>query len=830
MSNRSRREFVRCVAGGSLLGLAETRGFAKASIPLPRSILLSPEASLSEKWAAGELSEHLGTMTGVRLPVITSETIPDSPVIAVGGGAVTDRNGLAIPQGESCLLKTIDRSLVIAGGRQRGTMYGVFCFLEKLGCRWFTADVARIPVRSDFALMPFEEIVGPAFEYREIFFTEAQGREWSARNRLNGNFHHLDESVGGKISSMPFAHSFYALIPPDQYFATHPEYFALVAGRRRGKNAQLCLTNADVVNLATDGVQKWLIQNPHLSIVSVSQNDGAGWCECDPCQQVVRSEGGAVSGVLLRFVNQIAQRVAPSHPDKIIDTLAYQQSADPPAVVRPLPNVQIRFCPIAACQAHSSGTCVYNSEFEKQLAGWARIAPKLVLWQYSINFAHFLLPFPNETALVSDIERFQRAGVSGMFVEGAVSDGGGGENAELRAYLAGRLLWNPRIDATAETREFLRAVYGPAVAPMTRYYVLRQKQIRPNEHLWIDQNVNAAYLTPSFLREARDLLNQAHARADTRPIRRRIERCALSLDYIEVMRRRKCRMQGAVYGPDDAEKVRFDTANFVRRAESLGITHLREGYPLQAQAKAFDDSLKPYPAIPLDDGKRSIQIVPDLGARIIALIPSGGDANVLRVADPGEFAYPFAGGIHFSLTSDYASNSQQDVAWQSGTGTEPGTVLLRGKSEQSFELEMKIRVENGVLRVRVVATNRSPETQAAALRCQAEFAMGASREASLSYTTTSGSERIHRIERGAQPADGSLMFTGDQRPHEQMALLLPRNATHGIENRFHTEQIGQCGIRWSLRDSPHVNVILWSPEMKLAAGQKITLESDYRIT
>lgn len=826
MRSGSRRDFVGSLAGASLLAFAKTAQ-AKESIPLPRSIFLAPNASLSEKWAARDLSVHLEKMTGRAVPIVTSDTVPNPPVIAVGRSAATDRYGLEIPETESCLLKTEGGTLILAGGRQRGTMYGVYSFLEKLGCRWFTADVANIPAKRDLSLPPLNEIIRPAFDYREVFFTEAQGKEWSARNRLNGHFHQLDDSVGGKISYLPFAHSFYDLIPPDRYFATHPEYFALVAGQRRGKNAQLCLTNANVVDIAAEGVRKWLNENSNVSIVSVSQNDGAGWCECDPCQTIVRSEGGAVSGVLLGFVNQIAQRVAPSHPDKIIDTLAYQNSADPPAMVKPASNVQIRLCPIDSCQAHSYPACVYNRTFEEQLAGWARIAPKLVVWQYSINFAHFLLPFPNEQQLISDIRRFRRAGVSGMFIEGAVSEGGGGENAELRSYLAARLLWNPETDVNAETHGFLNAVYGPAAPFMRRYYALRQKEIRPSEHLWIDQNVEASYLTRHFLSEGRELLNRAHSKAQAGAPRRRIERCALSLDYIDVMRRRKCRVQGATYGPENLEKVKLDTQSFVERAESLGMTHLREGYPLQAQAEAFEKFANAYPVLALENGTLSLQVVPDLGARIIALCFSPGASNLLRVPDPGEFAYPFAGGLHFSLTSDYSSNLQQDVLWHAGP-VENGSVSLHGKSELGFEVEMRIQIASGVLQVRFTATNRAANSFPVALRCQAEFAMAATGGASLSYSSGSGIERVQEIERGKHPSDGNITLSGDERPHEQWTLATSKSAPK-IRNCFHDEEVGRCGIRWSVRSGPRVSMILWSPEVTLAAGQTLSMETHYEL-
>ena len=186
----SRRGFIRTIGAASLLPLSDHEAVASDSFRLaaetPGRIVLSPEASLSEQWAAQQLSAFLEQMTGLRLPVLTAiPAASGGPVIAVGRSALTDRAGVQVPQGESCRLKTDGRTLIIAGGRERGTMYGVFCFLEKLGCRWYTADVAEIPSIPGFSVRAVDESISPAFAYREVFFTEAQGREWSARNRLN---------------------------------------------------------------------------------------------------------------------------------------------------------------------------------------------------------------------------------------------------------------------------------------------------------------------------------------------------------------------------------------------------------------------------------------------------------------------------------------------------------------------------------------------------------------------------------------------------------------------------------------------------------------------
>src|SRR5208283_2743045 len=132
MSNSSRRDFfrssaVRSIAGSSLFSFQQAKAFGKDSIPLvvpgkrPGSIFLSPEASLSEKWASEQLSLHLEKMTGIRLPIVMSEKIPGekipgSPIIAVGRSAVTDKYRLEIPEGESCLRKAEGDTFILAGG------------------------------------------------------------------------------------------------------------------------------------------------------------------------------------------------------------------------------------------------------------------------------------------------------------------------------------------------------------------------------------------------------------------------------------------------------------------------------------------------------------------------------------------------------------------------------------------------------------------------------------------------------------------------------------------------------------------------------------------
>lgn len=234
------------------------------------TICVAPEASPAEQRAALELQRFVEQMSGAKLPVATGDACPARDRVRIVSGAAP----MVV---EQYRIETRGRDLVISGGGPRGAMYGVYALLDKLGCRWFSADVSRIPSLPTISLGTLNEMGKPAFEYREVFFTEAWDKDWSARNRVNGQNHKLDVSTGGKIQYFPFVHSFYDMIPPAKYFAEHPEYFSEIDGKRRWERGQLCLTNPDVLRLGVERVREWIRQHPEATILSVSQTgqDGA---------------------------------------------------------------------------------------------------------------------------------------------------------------------------------------------------------------------------------------------------------------------------------------------------------------------------------------------------------------------------------------------------------------------------------------------------------------------------------------------------------------------------------------------------------------------------
>ncbi|MBC7289384.1 MAG: DUF4838 domain-containing protein, partial [Armatimonadetes bacterium] len=402
------------------IALAAVLGAVRAAGPLViaengRSdfvIVVGADASPSEKHAANELQHFLKEISGAELP-IKDDTGPVGPhEIILGDNAHLRQVGAKIDftklGDEGFTIRTVPPHLVIAGGKLRGTMYGVYTFLEDyLGCKWLAADCSVIPKRERIAVESIDDTQVPVLEYREPFYKDAFDPDWCARNKMNSNSARLDETRGGKVSYYGFVHTFNALLPPEKYFDEHPEYYSEVNGRRIKEYTQLCCTNPEVQRLVAEQVLRWMREHPEATVFSVSQNDWGNWCQCPRCTEVAEREGSQI-GPILELVNYVADYVRDEFPNKIIDTLAYHYSRKPPKHIRPRPNVVIRLCSIECCFSHPLATCdsPRNADFRRDIEEWSKVCNRLWVWDYVVDFPHYLLPFPNLRVLKPNIQFF----------------------------------------------------------------------------------------------------------------------------------------------------------------------------------------------------------------------------------------------------------------------------------------------------------------------------------------------------------------------------------------------------------------------------------------
>lgn len=791
------------------------------------TIVLSAQASPSEHHAAEELQRFVEQMSGARLPVATDEHTPRGPLVLLGDSAALRRLKVSIPFDrlgpEGFVLQRSDRHLIIAGGRQRGTMYGVYTFLDQLGCRWFTTEVSRIPKRPTIDVTRYAkaELHRPSFEYREPFFTEAWDRDWAARNRTNGDHTRLDASTGGKLQYFPFVHSFYQLVPPEQYFATHPEYFSLIGGKRRTERGQLCLTNPDVLRVVIARVEQWIQEHPEATIFSVSQNDWEGWCECDRCRRVEQEEGGRHSGPLLRFVNAVAEEIGNRHPGKLIDTLAYWYTEDPPTQVRPAPNVRIRLCPIGICVAHSFASCPRSAYFYRNLQAWSRITNQLYIWHYNTNFSHYLLPFPDFDELAADIPVYKDHGVVGLFMQGAYAAGGGGEASELRAYVLARQLWDSTTNVQQTVREFMEGVYGPAAPALLEYFELLHSQVRgpDGRHLWI---FNVPDYDPGFRAKAAEIFARAEAAAPDEATRRRVLRAKLPLEYYGLLRDSEFAVDGGLYTPAHLDDLKTRAAELFRRTRGFGIQSLHEGRTIDVDETRYAGmtSLSLYTIE--NDGWRA-DIAPELSARVIRLVEKSTGRDLLRHLPPGEGAYPaVAGQVTFAHADYYAK--ALSATW-TVEEQKPDRLVLLGTMENGLRLRRVFAMDATGLHTESILENAGTAPQPAALEVRAELDPAGIDNAAIEYARENGLH-VHRplIATSEEPT-GKQSLTGVDLPLS--AWTLHRGDQQRVTVHFRTPQLSRVDQSWTAKAHAGANVALWSPDETLAPGASIRVEAHY---
>lgn len=536
-------------------------------------IVLSQDASESERWAAGELQHWLREAGAPELPILAPAAAAGRPAIVVGwnprSAELLNLPARPEPAAESFVYRSGGADIAICGGGERGTMYGVLTFLEReFGARWYTPRVSAVPKRDAWTFRVLRHREAPGIRVRNDFYFEAFEPIWAARNKVNGAMGYREQPGG--VESYWAVHTFYPLMPPAEFYEEHPEYYSLINGERIHDHAQLCLTNPDVLNLITERLRERMRNSPEYLIYSVSQNDWRNPCQCDACQAIAGREGSE-AGPLIWFVNQVAGRIEEEFPDKYVGTLAYQYTRKPPRTLRPRENVVIRLCSIECCFAHPFTGCPVNQSFLEDLRGWAEISPHLYIWDYVVNFAHYVMPFPNFAALQPNIQTFRDNKAIGI-MEQAAYQSRGGEFAELRAYVLSKLLWDPECDMQAVIDDFMHGYYGRAGQYVRAYFDLLHAQVTPDTHLHIFQGPEDRLFSDDFIRRARALFDRAETVADNVEILQRVEMARMPLMYVQCVRH-------PVQSVLDGTYARFSAI-----MERENITHLAESGAPHRQA------------------------------------------------------------------------------------------------------------------------------------------------------------------------------------------------------------------------------------------------------
>jgi len=398
---------------------------------------------------------------------------------------------------DSFIIWTENDNLYLAGKKPQADIYAVCALLEDyLGCMKFSPQEEFVPVKARIAVPEIKRVYSPAFPFRVPHFTgryDQAFRDWH------------------RISSFDdwgmFVHTFHRLISPEKYFKKHPEFFALVNGRRL-QDGQLCLSNRELMAELIHNLGKEIKKRPERTYWSVSQNDCYNYCECEGCNELYEKYG-AFSGAYIEMSNEIAQKF----PDKQISTLAYQFTRSAPKNIKPLQNVNIMFCSIECNRSQPLADDPRSADFVKDMQDWSRLSDNIFAWDYVVQFKNYLTPFPNFHVLQPNIQFFRENNVNMMFQQG--SGGSWSDLSDVKQYLIAKLLWNPDANADSIITRFMDTYYGPASDYIKEYYRLTHQHLIEKQKTQVLDIYGfpvfyyKAHLTPELLVKYQELMDEA---------------------------------------------------------------------------------------------------------------------------------------------------------------------------------------------------------------------------------------------------------------------------------------------------------------------------------
>ena len=673
-------------------------------------LVLPADAIPAEKYAAEELAGFLEQMTGARLPIVKEDARPSPHEILLG--PTNQRLALlsaAVPacKEDGFCLKTLGSRLVISGDRPRGTLYAVYEFLERLGVRFFAPDVTRVPKVPRLAVPALDEVHAPAFRGRGhmLYAVQQSDNAWAVRLRYNSPWWgQWKEERGGHIRYGFGPHSFHWILPPEKYFKEHPDWYSEINGQRT-PGGQLCLTNPQALEEVVRVVLERMRRMPDVHFWDVSQMDNLSYCRCAKCAALAEAEG-AQSGPIVHFVNAVAERVEKEFPKNIISTFAYAYGVGPPRTVKARRNVAVRICtggkdclrPLDAASPLKA-----NRELAEQFAGWARHAENLLVWDYGTNFADYLDIFPDPFVWKANLQFYRAHRVQVVDMQGAYS-APWGELCYLRAYVLGKLLWNPDQDDRALIREYLEGVYGAHAGLVGRFIeacAATALAAHPDKMMGVfGWEFNKAGFRYDDLAGWRDRLETALA-GEAAPVRRRHLKLLLLPIYQGLVGLGQPRLVPAPNGLKPDRPVTDDYRRTVDRLFALGrefkIAAYREGAgDFETLEREVRGSLQEQPYYYLKSDTLSVRLLPGAGALITEVrAPAGSGETRLRAYET------------------YVGAKWHDPGWCEFYRIEESTPT-RGRfvAQLSGQMELERTLDLAgptLLRISEKLTNRGPE-------------------------------------------------------------------------------------------------------------------------
>ena len=560
---------------------------------------LSPEVDASLVQTA-RLLQTAFQANGIAIAVVRETEANGAPGIFLGDTAFARQQGIDVTKlnGWGYIHRVVGkRDLILAGhdhpapakpdnprrpGWDRiGTAKAVADFLrEHVGVRFLFPEMGPhrlLPRAATVDLLNTAAIeylpTSPVAVSDDLDVQHTPAIEYNITYPQGGSFYDLANNRFPQVDAFHRGHTWESAVPKETYRETHPEYFALVGGKRRLEgNGQYCLSNPDVQRLIYEDLAGQLDKG--FASVDLGQPDGFRACQCDDCEALYDT-GDNWGEKIWIFNRTMAQALLKSHPDKTIMMMSYILTAKPPETFRKFPsNTRIMLTgtneeDIAPWRGHE-----VPGGFTGYLYNWC---PNL-----GTRYTPMRTPLFVETQAKrlhkNRIQGFRRDGPGALYgLEGPVY------------YTMGRMYDDPEnLSAAKLVPEFVEGAFKESAWHMTRFYerlyqtiVLYSDEIGTRCPTWTYQPMKGRrrktvqdpfrmitfLYPPKVLADLESLLAAAETKARDPKVKQRLAVVRREFDYVRHFARVAHLHQAYEVQPDLASRDRLLDAIDARNAE-----------------------------------------------------------------------------------------------------------------------------------------------------------------------------------------------------------------------------------------------------------------------
>ncbi len=438
--------------------------------------------------------------------------------------------------------------IILSGNDRVGSLYAVYAWLEKLGVRWFSPGEKGTYYPNDLNdIYEFDEISNPKFYTRGCYSefiddSNIEFLDWMSHNKMNYahfrkilNPHNLKKrgiqiADGGHNilydyfdpdAEYPYKHKIFdenkkcgdiSLKPEDpypvseeyagdvngdgvlSYAEAHPEWFALIDGKRRWWRQSLdevvyhhgdnyCTTNSYATEELCKNIIESLISGKlqYADYINLWLLDNGKWCSCKNCEEV-----GNYTYKLLMIVYNLRKKIVEAMKEQRLKRNvkvafpAYHETL--PAPNKPLPedfdyeNCYVIYFPIERCYVHNFNdeSCTEtNINLLKKYNQWTigeerNYKGDVFIGEYYNVSSFASMPIILSSIIANDIPFYYNSGTRHFYYMHITSGKWG--ILTLNNYQYAKMLWDPFLDVNNLRDEYFNCYYKGLSEQMKLFY------------------------------------------------------------------------------------------------------------------------------------------------------------------------------------------------------------------------------------------------------------------------------------------------------------------------------------------------------------------------